>query len=192
LLAVARVGAGGAPRLSVGKRVRAHDHDEYRAGGVMAERIAVPDDVAAMGVLERVDYEDAFTTRALDDRAPEEWARLLVQEAPGWLRSFVRVAQRGALGLRLGPADSPRHPLGWDVLVTGPDAVVLGVEGGLLTPRIVVTARQREVVACTLVRFDHPVARPVWAVLAPVHRAVARRLLDDGVRATTSSPPHRR
>lgn len=149
----------------------------------MAERIPVPAHIAATSGLEKVDYQDAFTAHAHADRAPEHLLRLALREAPRWLRRLVRAVQGNVLGLRLGPPDSSEHPLGWRLLRNDSSAVVLGVEGGLLTPRIVVTVRERQVVVATVVRYDHVAARPVWAVIAPLHRAVARRLVDGGVRA---------
>lgn len=156
----------------------------------MAERVEVPDDVATMNLLGKVDYEDAFTAFTTDGRTPGQWFRLALRAAPDWLHSLVRAIQGYVLGFRLAAADSTDHPLGWHVLADDSAVFVLGVEGGLLTARIVVISQQRRMVVSTLLRYDHPAARPVWSAIAPVHRLVARRLVDGapGAAATERLP----
>ena len=151
--------------------------------GTRAARIPVPADIAGLGVLDQVDYADAFAVLLPgEDPAPARHrVDMIASEAPRWLRTLVRTLQEHLLGLRLAPATSGEHPLGWGVLAQDPETVILGVEGALLTPRLVVTGRGGRIVVATLVRYDRPAARPLWTVLAPVHRAVARRLLDGGV-----------
>ena len=157
----------------------------------MARQVPAPTGGAALDLLERVDYADAFAASTSARRRPGEWARLALDSAPPLLGRFVRLAHR-VLGLRLAPSGSSAHLWGWDVLRDGLDAFVLGVEGALVTPRIVVTAPPGQVVAATLIRFDHPVAPLLWAGVAPIHRAVARRLVDGAVAGTScrGSSPH--
>jgi hypothetical protein len=143
----------------------------------MSQKIPVPAHVAALRLLDRVDYQDAFSLETPVVRTPEEWTRLVLDRAPNVLRSFVRYAHL-ALGLRLAPRGSPDHLWGWAVLQSGPDAFVLGAGGGLGTPRIVVLTPPGGVVFATILRFSGLRARVVWAGVAPIHRAVARYLLD--------------
>ena len=147
--------------------------------------VGVPAEVARLGVLDAIDYADAFAVQTPGGHpvSARRWVDVITGEAPRWLRTLVRTLQEHVLGLRLAPVTSGAHPLGWAVLAHDAETVVLGVEGGLLTPRLVLTSHGRQLVIATLVRYDHPAARPLWAVLAPIHRAVARRLLDGGVRA---------
>lgn len=79
------------------------------------------------------------------------------------------------LGLRVVGA-SPDRPLGWDVLRSTGDEAVLGNRGVLGTARIVASSTPDRVVLTTLIHLG-PAGRPLWAVAAPVHRAVARQAL---------------
>ncbi|MGH3714373.1 MAG: hypothetical protein ACRDT4_13060 [Micromonosporaceae bacterium] len=143
----------------------------------MSQRVPVPAHIAALNLLDRVDYEDAFTVRSSVPQSAEQWARLALEGAPPALRGFILGAHR-ALGLRLASPKSPDHVLGWEILQSEPDLLLLGTEGHILTPRIVLSTPPGRVVAATLIRFDRVGARAVWAVVAPIHRGVARYLLD--------------
>lgn len=143
----------------------------------MAEQISVPERVSALKLLDRVDYEDAFSVETCAIRTPEEWALLLCDSASPFMRNFIRYAHR-TLGLRLAPRGSPDRVLGWTVLQNGPDAFVLGTEGGIGVPRIVVLTSTGRVEFATILRLRGVGARIVWAAVAPLHRAVARHLLD--------------
>jgi hypothetical protein len=48
----------------------------------MAQRVSVPADVAALKVLERVDYHDAFAAETCEHRSAEQWARLCFEVDP--------------------------------------------------------------------------------------------------------------
>jgi hypothetical protein len=154
----------------------------------MARQVAVPTSVASADLLDRVDYADALTAASTARRTPEQWGRLAMEGAHPALRVVVRGAHRLLL-LRLAPTGSPDHIWGWTVLERDPERFVLGVEGPLLTPRLVVTTVSGEVTVSTLIRFDHPVATAVWAVVSPVHRAVARHLVDGAVDLAAASRP---
>ena len=144
----------------------------------MAEQVAVDEGAVASCGLGRVDDADAFAVRGRADRPAEDVVRLAVDGAPLALQVLVRVAQRGVLGLRLGPWRSREHVGGWAVLRSRPEEAVFGARGPLVAARIVVTAGADAVTVTTLLRHERPVARWLWAGLAPVHRAVARFLLD--------------
>lgn len=143
----------------------------------MSQQVPVPARVAALKVLDRVDYEDAFAVRTPVRHTPEEWVRLGLEGAPPAVRGFILRAHK-ALGLRLAPPGSPDHVLGREILQNEPEQIVLGAEGRIVTPRIVLSTPPGQVVVATLLRFDRVGARAVWAVVAPIHRAVARYLLD--------------
>lgn len=151
----------------------------------MARRVAIPDRVHAMGLLDRVDYGDAFAVDAPPEVVarynPDELAELAMGRAPRWVRALVRVAHQRVLGLRLAATSPPVPVPGWQLVRSGPDEVIYGVAGGLITPRIVVMKEPSRVLVATLIRVDHPAAGPIVAAIKPVHRAVARYLLDRGV-----------
>jgi hypothetical protein len=149
-------------------------------GEAMSQAVAVtpPTQVRRLAGLDPVDYHDAFAVTTPVRRTPEEWARLGLEGAPQALRGLIVAVQKTLLGLRLAPVGSPDQVLGWEILQNGPEDLVLGVEGGIATPRIVVSNLPGQVVVTTLIRFDRAGAGVVWAVVAPIHRAVVRYLLD--------------
>ena len=152
----------------------------------MIEQVPVPERVTALRLLPRVDYQDAFGLRTPVRRTPEEWARLALDDAPPVVRGVIRQAHR-ALGLRLAPPDAPDHVLGWAILRSGSDELVLGADGGLGTPRIVILTSPGNVVFATLIRLGGIRARIAWMAVAPVHRAVARYLVGRMARLGTFS-----
>jgi hypothetical protein len=157
----------------------------------MAQRVAIPDRVHAMELLDRVDYGDAFAVEPAPDvlarHTPDELAELALGRAPRWVRVLVRVAHRRVLRLHLAPSDPPVPVPGWQLRQRGPDHVVYEVAGGLITPRIVVLKEPGRILVVTLMRLDHPAAAPIVAVVKPVHRAVARYLLDRGARLAAAA-----
>jgi hypothetical protein len=148
----------------------------------MACRVAIPERVQAMGLLDRVDYGDAFAAEVpppvLARYTPVELADLAMGRAPRWVRVLVRVAHQRVLGLQLAPTTPPGPVPGWQLMHSGPAEAVYGVAGGLITPRIVVMKDPGRVLVVTLMRLERPAAAPIVAAVKPVHRAVARYLLD--------------
>lgn len=142
----------------------------------MIEQLPVPERATALRLLPHVDYQDAFGLTTPVRRTPQEWARLALADAPPLVRGIIRQAHR-ALGLRLAPPDAPDHVLGWAILQSGPEVLVLGADGDLGTPRIVILTSPGNVVFATLLRFGGVRARIAWMGIAPLHRAVARYLV---------------
>jgi hypothetical protein len=139
------------------------------------EQVAVPERARELAGLDRVDYADAFTVAVTAQRSPEDWIRLAAAGMPGLFAS-VRVVHR-LLGLRLASADSPDHVIGWDTLRTDGAEAVLGNAGVLGTARIVGLTAPDRLVLVTLIALNGLPGRALWAVAAPGHRAVARRVL---------------
>jgi Protein of unknown function (DUF2867) len=135
----------------------------------------IPQRARELAALDRIDYADCFSVELSGERSPEEWVRLAADGMPA-LFSVVRVAHR-ALGLHLGPADSPDHVIGWDVLRSDQYEAVLGNAGMLGTPRIVGLTSQGQVTIATLIKLNGLIGRTMWAAAAPLHRAVARYVL---------------
>jgi len=156
----------------------------------MSEQVPVPARVMALNLLDRVDYADAFIAKNVPSHTPEEWARIIVHNASPLVREFVFRAHQ-ILRLRVERSDSPEELMGWTIRHRGPHECVLGTEGALVTPRIVVTTPQGQLLVATLLRYDHVSARPIWTVIAPIHRAVARYLLPNAAHvAGTQDPPN--
>jgi hypothetical protein len=147
----------------------------------MVSRIPVPPEVLALELLDRVDYGDAFEAHTSSRRSPRDWGVLIVESASPALAAFVRAVHRHVGRMRLSERGEPEHPLGWTILDQTEQHLVLGVDGGIVTPRLVITTDADRVVAVTLLRYETTAARPLWWLTAPIHRAVARHLLAVGV-----------
>lgn len=143
----------------------------------MSEQVPVPARVMALNLLDRVDYADAFIAKNVPSRTPQEWARIIVHNASPLVREFVFRAHQ-ILRLRVERSDSPEELMGWTIRHRGAQQCVLGAEGALVTHRIVVTTPPGQLLVATLLRFDRISARPIWTVVGPIHRAVARYLLN--------------
>jgi hypothetical protein len=126
------------------------------------------------------DYADCFEMplSADDDRTAEQVFRAGLEGAPSALRRIIVFAHRHILRLRLGPASSPTHVLGWQIISNDPDAIQLEASGPLA--RGILVAQRSPAPAAVLVTYVYyrrPDAKVIWAFIAPVHRAIARYLL---------------
>jgi hypothetical protein len=79
-------------------------------------------------------------------------------------------------------APGPEHPLGWHILEETNSRFVMGTEGGIVTPRVVILTPPGSVVFSTVLRYETHSARSIWSVGRHVHRAVARYLVAAAVR----------
>ena len=128
------------------------------------------------------DYADVFEAPMPphDDRSAEQSLRDAVGDKPGAGGSVVGWIHRHVLGFHLGPYSSPGHIIGWTIASSEHDEVVLAARGPLMRGRL--TLRRRDGGAATLttrLHYRHAVAAgAVWAVVGPVHRDIAPRLLE--------------
>lgn len=128
---------------------------------------------------ERADYADVFEVPLPqgDSRSAEQLFRDAV--GPGAGGGVVPWIHRHVLRFRLGPYASPEHIIGWTIARSDHDELVLTARGplmhGVLTLRRQDDRRAR---LTTRVHYCHKTAaRTVWAVVGPLHRAVAPRLM---------------
>ena len=63
---------------------------------------------------------------------------------------------------------------------------MIAVEGPMLSAHQVVQIKDAKVIHLTIVHFDRPAARPIWAVAAPIHVRTIPRLMHQA-RAETST-----
>lgn len=135
-------------------------------------------------MLDRPDYLDGTECAGGGRvRTPEDWARATFEGAPGPVRTILRLGWRWGLGLRLGPFPAAGHVLGWPVLDSGPDRIVLAVRSAVLGPcRLVFDVDAGRLLLTTAIRYEHRVSRPVWTVVAPVHRTITRLLVTHAAR----------
>jgi Protein of unknown function (DUF2867) len=147
-------------------------------------------DVQALAGLHPIHYSEAFAIDVDTYRRPEDWMRLIMEDAfPHKRAAMLRTWK--FLGLTLAPLSSEGQVLGWRVQHSGANDVVLAAESRSgLSARIVVTATPQRVVQAMVVRYDRWFARPLWRFIAPNHRRFVKGLLKDVVpRAVRSSRP---
>jgi hypothetical protein len=153
-----------------------------RAGG-RARRVDVPEEVKAVDTLPDPSYTCAFEIDVppAGTRSAEEWVRAIMEDGPAPVRWFVLAGWIAALRLRLGPRPSLDHVLGWKILSATPTEIVIGVEGATLSAHQVVLVQDTKAVHATIVHFDRPAARVLWAVAAPIHVQVIPYLMASAV-----------
>ena len=147
-----------------------------------ARRIPVVAEEPLIGS-DRYDYADAFEIRLPEPDAcsAEQFARCALEQAPWPVRWTVRIAQRYLLRLRLGPHSSPDHVFGWKILTSEPDVIHLEAVSPLLGRGVLVGRKvdPTRVVITTYVFYTRPApARVAWTIAGPLHRRVARHLLE--------------
>jgi hypothetical protein len=146
--------------------------------------VAVPPVARRLSTLSRVDYADAFLIDVgpAQERTPEQWARAILEDAPIPIR---RALQSGwfALGLQRGSARSERSVLGWEVLRSTPEYVLLAGGSRIgLSAELLLKRQERRLLYTTLLQQQNPMARAVWAGVAPMHRLIVRYVLEQGSR----------
>jgi hypothetical protein len=142
----------------------------------------LPAGTRELATLACIDYEDAFLVDAgrAQDRTAEQWAREILEGAPVSTRHALSRGWAG-LGLRLGPAQSDRHVLGWEIRHSDPDVVLLGASGRLgLSGELIFQRSPRSLLYATVVQLDNRIARGLWAGIESRHRRVVQNLLERG------------
>jgi hypothetical protein len=143
-------------------------------------RVAVPVDAQALSTLTRIDYADAFLvdTDAAHGYPAEQWARLILQDAPVTARTQL-VAGWTMLGLKLRNDQSDRSVLGWQMRASSPDFLLLGADSRIGMPAELLFKQTGDALLfCTFVHHDNHIARAVWAATEPAHVRVVRDLLE--------------
>ena len=141
---------------------------------------AVPNEVISVSGLAEHDYSDAFSTSLHDgamSSAAENWTRLMLEGPAAPMRWFLRVGWRTALGLKLGPNDSPDHVLGWTIGGRGPGWVRLEQESRLLRAALVTHVESERLTRATFVRYRNRLAPLIWAPVSLLHRRIVPHLL---------------
>jgi hypothetical protein len=125
----------------------------------------VPADIVELAALEPVHYQEAFTFSATVERSPEDWARLILEDAPPTDRAKM-LRTWCTLGVGLAAPGTAGQVLGWRIRHNGPDAIVLGMRAAVgVTARIILHAEPQNVVQAMLIRFDRLIAWPIWAMI---------------------------
>jgi hypothetical protein len=147
--------------------------------------VDMPPEARALTTLPRLDYEDAFIADvgAPYARTGEQWARAMLEDAPATTRVALR---RGwcALGLRLGSTRDERRVLGWELRRNAPDFALLHAGSRLgLEGEVLFKPQHDGLLFATFVQLRNPIARAVWARIAPGHQGLVRHLLEQTGRA---------
>jgi hypothetical protein len=157
-----------------------HQNDPHVAAPGRVRQVTPPSVARARSTLSHVDYEDAFLveTGAAHDRTAEQWARVILEDAPVSTRNALSTGW-SALGLRLDSTPSDRHVLGWEVRRSTPDLVLLGANGRRgLSGELLFECQQDTLLFATFVQLENSVARVLWAGIELRHRQVVRALLE--------------
>jgi hypothetical protein len=129
-----------------------------------------------------VDYVDAFEVPISDGdvRSAEQAFRDALGDEPGAFGSLVLWIHRHVLRFRLGPSDSPDHIIGWQIVRSEHDEIVLTAQGPLLRGQLTLRREDgRRATLTTRLHYCHQTAaRTVWAFIGPLHRVVAPRLME--------------
>ncbi|GAA1546666.1 hypothetical protein GCM10009691_21370 [Brevibacterium picturae] len=141
---------------------------------VVLNRSSIPD----------ADYADWFTTATAGTASPEEYARSMFGDSPGWQ---VKLVWGFLLRLRLIRNASPDSVAGYRIASRGSRWIRLEASSRSLTSNLIVATDGGEVSLATLMRYDRWPGRVRWSLLSPVHRTAAPGLLARTVVALSRS-----
>ncbi|OBI45746.1 DUF2867 domain-containing protein [Mycobacterium colombiense] len=127
------------------------------------------------------DYVDVFEVPipAGDARTAEQSFRDGLGDRAGAGGRLVLWVHRNVLRLRLGPARSAGHLIGWSIVRSDPDELVLATRGPLMRGELTLRRQDgRRAVLTTRLHYRRRIAATaVWALIGPLHRVVAPRLM---------------
>ncbi|WAJ45889.1 DUF2867 domain-containing protein [Mycobacterium sp. Aquia_216] len=132
------------------------------------------------------DYTDVFEVPLLngDARGAEQMFRDALGSAAGAGGGLVLWIHRHVLRFRLGPYSSPDHVIGWPIVHSDHDEIVLTTSGPLMRGELTLRRQDgRRATLTTRVHYGRKIAaRMVWTVVGPLHRVVAPRLVQRAAR----------
>jgi hypothetical protein len=146
-------------------------------------QVPPPASARALITLPRIDYCDAFLFDP--GPGPDTSAERLIREILEGACPAVRAQLRSgwlAIGLRV-ENQGPNFVLGWQVLRSVPDHVLLGSPSRIGMPgQLLLKKEGSGLLFATFVAQQNLAARAVWAAVEPVHVRVVRDILDDASR----------
>jgi len=124
-----------------------------------------------------------------DSRTAEQTFRDALRQNPGALGAAVLWIHRHVLGFRLGPASSPEHVIGWSIVRSDADELVLAANGPLMHGELDLRRQDgRRAVLTTRLHYRHRfAARAVWLAVGPLHRVIAPQLMKRTVRVAEAA-----
>jgi hypothetical protein len=152
--------------------------------------VSVPESIMAEDELLAPNYTCAFEVdlQPTDTRTAEEWLRDMFEEARPALRRFILTGWVGVLRLRLGPRPAPNHVIGWQILSSTPEQIVIGVESPLVSAHQVLRIQNGKIVHVTIVRFERSGAGLIWGAAAPIHVRTIPHLMQQASARNPSLP----
>jgi hypothetical protein len=154
---------------------------------IQAVEISVPAMVAELGLLDRVDYADAYRVDTAAERSPEQWLRAFLEGAPRWFQLPWAGLGKTLLGARFGPLRGAGHVLGWRVLQDLPNAFAVGLDSaGGLDARLIALTPPGQAIIATQIRLRTRYARSLWPAIRRGHRFFAPYLLARAAARATS------
>jgi len=141
----------------------------------------VPEAVRSLTTLTDPDYIDLFTvtTPAATDTSAEEWARAVLEQ--GNPRVLWRL-----MGLRLGPRHSRDHVQGWKIAARGDNWLRVETASRYMTAQAACLVEEGRVSISLSLRYDRPIAAPVWAVVSGTHQRAIPAMLREAVELITA------
>lgn len=140
------------------------------------------------------DYIDVFEVpiRQGDLRTAECAFRDALGDTPGALGRLVVWVHRHVLRFRLHPHKSPDHPIGWTIVRSDHNEFVLVTDGSLMRGELALRREEGRAALITRLHYHQKIAAPaVWAVIGPLHRTIAPRLMQRSARAFAPKSLHR-
>jgi hypothetical protein len=151
-------------------------------------QVAVTAEARALCSLSRIDYEDAFLVEvtAAQQLTAVDWVRAMLEDAPLAVKTKLMLGWL-ALGLKPAMSISRETALGWEMLTSTPEFVLLGRTSVIGMPGQLLFKRERDgLLFATFVRQDNRIARAVWAATEPQHVTIVRDLLGHAARRLTA------
>jgi len=147
----------------------------------VVQRHQIPDEIRALSGFQSPDYGDVFTitTGETPHVSAFRWAHVGVEDAAG---AGGRFLWQRVLGLRLLPRDAPGQIGGWKVGANGADWIRLEATSWFLSGHLVFSVDGDRMSFGTFLRYDRPIARPLWAALSHLHRWVTPGFLERAAR----------
>ena len=132
------------------------------------------------------DYVDTFEVSILDGdvRTAEQAFRDALGDKSGVGENVVLWIHRHLLQFRLGPYSSPEHIIGWTIVRSDRDEIVLAADGPLMRGQLRMAREDgSRAVLTTSLRYRRKIAASaVWLVVGPLHRILAPRLMQRSAR----------
>lgn len=142
----------------------------------MRARTVAPDPALEAVSGRRVDWCDAAGVRVSTRAGSSVWARACFDGASVPMRYFLVVGWAVRL-LEGSPRSDAQHIVGWPIVAQSPHTVLQRRSRlGILTT-LIFTSDGDMVTFSSAMTFSTPVARIVWAGVAPIHRWAVRSVL---------------